>query len=120
MKVIEVKHVSKNLEEQGGFYHFECCFDVDVDDIVLAETRYGLALAKVTKVDVDYPATASVLSKVNLNDYHNGLEKEKRLEELKVKMEKRRKVIKEMEMYALLAAKDETMTELLDEYKRLM
>lgn len=39
-------------EFTNGPYAFECEFDVNIGDLVLVETKYGISLAQVHKLDV--------------------------------------------------------------------
>jgi hypothetical protein len=120
MKTVGVKHFCLNGEENSRMYSFKCNFDVKENDVVLCDTNCGLSLGRVVDIDVNYPnVTRYILSKIDLDGYYKGIEKEKQIKEVKEKMEERRKQLEKMEIYEILASKDETMAELLTQFKQL-
>lgn len=71
IKVVFKKSKEKGYEEQK--FTYRSIQKVEVNDIVVVETRYGLAIAKVVEVDV----TDSMFSEDNLKSVFTILIKEK-------------------------------------------
>jgi len=120
MKVIGVKHIDLDgyFTDSLTFY-FKSYSDYKKNDTVLCETICGLALGKVVEESAEYPATRYIVSKVDLSEYRDGLERERKALEIKKKMKERKKTIEENDVYEFYATKDEEMANLLKEYKEL-
>lgn len=107
--------VDFNSAFSNKLYHFKCDIEgIDVGDKVVVDTANGLAVAEVAKVITEgsNKATKWVVDKIDMSAHEARLEKQKKLEELKEKMEQRRKEIQEFEIYRILAKEDEEMAEL--------
>lgn len=89
-------------------------------DKVVVDTARGLQVAEVLGFkDVCKSATKYIVQKIDLDAHQKRLEKEEKARAIRAKLEKRRKELEELELYEMLAAKDENMAELLKEYKEL-
>jgi hypothetical protein len=101
-------------------------FSTDIDnlgigDYVVVDTANGIALAKIATFEPAYDKiTKMVICKVDLTAHNARLAKAKGLETIKKKMDDRRKKLEEVEIYELLATKDSTMKDLLDDYNNLL
>ncbi len=101
-------------------YDFFTDLDLHSGDLVVVDTQYGYATAEVSVVGVNSKvATKWVVCKVDLEGHNQRMEQQKKLASVKAKMESRRKKLEQIEVYYLLAEKDEEMAELLDEYNAL-
>lgn len=100
-------------------------FKIDLDevmsgDLVVVDTANGYQVVKVLGFqDLNKLATKWVVSKVDLESHQIRLEKEKKVELLKQKMEKRRKQIEEIQIYRMMAQEDTEMAKLLKELEVL-
>lgn len=107
------------IEFPSGYkkYHFKNPFeDLEVGDQVVCDTVNGLVVGEVVDFkDTSSQASKFIVQKVDLTAHLERVEKQKRIDELRKKMEKRRKEIQEVQIYALLAKSDPEMAEMLNE-----
>lgn len=90
-------------------------------DIVVVDTANGLSVAEVVGFkEKSHMATKWVIQKVDVEAHEERLARIERIEELKKKMEKRRKQLHDVEVYQQLAASDDQMAALLAEYDELV
>lgn len=127
-----------NVSTNGAFdntdkkYLFACYEkDVAVGDIVVVDTRYGFQLVTVTKVLNDTPEQVvrftkemkknlkEVVCKVNTEEFTARKEKAEKRAELKAEMDKRVKELQASAIYEMLAEKDDSLKQLLQQYKDL-
>lgn len=93
---------------------------LDAGDKVVVDTSIGFSIAKVHSIkDVSKAATKWVVQKVDLAGHQVRLEKEKKFQGIKDKMETRRKELEEVNIYRILAKEDEGMALLLKEMDAL-
>lgn len=127
-----------NVSTNGAFdntdkeYLFACYEkDVAVGDIVVVDTRYGFQLVTVTKVLNDTPEQVvrftkemkknlkEVVCKVNTEGFTARKEKAEKRAELKAEMDKRVKELQASAIYEMLAEKDDSLKQMLQQYKDL-
>ena len=127
-----------NISTNGAFdntdkeYLFACYEkDVAVGDIVVVDTRYGFQLVTVTKVLNDTPEQVvrftkemkknlkEVVCKVNTEEFTARKEKAEKRAELKAEMDKRVKELQASAIYEMLAEKDDSLKQMLQQYKDL-
>ena len=127
-----------NVRTNGAFdntdkeYLFACYEkDVAVGDIVVVDTRYGFQLVTVTKVLNDTPEQVvrftkemkknlkEVVCKVNTEEFTARKEKAEKRAELKAEMDKRVKELQASAIYEMLAEKDDSLKQMLQQYKDL-
>ena len=127
-----------NVSTNGAFdntdkeYLFACYEkDVAVGDIVVVDTRYGFQLVTVTKVLNDTPEQVvrftkemkknlkEVVCKVNTEEFTARKEKAEKRAELKAEMDKRVKELQASAIYEMLAEKDDSLKQMLQQYKDL-
>lgn len=122
MKIIWVKMCNTYTGQYSGKdYGFKAVDDkYEAGDFVVVDAANLLQVAKVTKVDDWTPeskATKYVVGKVEVAEHMERVKNDKKVAELKKKIEKRAKELQTIQMYELLAASDSEMRALLDEYK---
>ena len=127
-----------NVSTNGAFdntdkeYLFACYEDnVEAGDIVVVDTRYGFQLVTVTKVLNDTPEQVvrftkemkknlkEVVCKVNTEEFTARKEKAEKRAELKAEMDKRVKELQASAIYEMLAEKDDSLKQMLQQYKDL-
>lgn len=98
-------------------YHFKNdIVELSVGDTVVCDTVNGLAIGQVVGFeDASAQATKWIVQKVDMEKHKERVAKQKRIDELKKKMEQRRKELQDIQIYMLLAKEDEAMKGLLDE-----
>lgn len=96
------------------------------NDLVICETRYGIALGKVKDINLECPdkkfkeaALKSIITVVDLSDYYRQKEREEKISALKEEMRKRIEEVKEIEMARMMSEKDDSLKALLEEYDSL-
>ena len=127
-----------NVSTNGAFdntdkeYLFACYEkDVAVGDIVVVDTRYGFQLVTVTKVLNDTPEQVvrftkemkknlkEVVCKVHTDAFNARKEKAEKRAEIKAEMDKRVKELQASAIYEMLAEKDDSLKQMLQQYKDL-
>lgn len=97
--------------------------DLKVGDIVVADTKMGLTLGKVTLVQdsgININATAWIITKVDVEALKERKEKAIKLQRLQESMVERKKVIEQRNTFQALAENDEEMAKLLAEYDSMV
>lgn len=97
--------------------------DLKVGDIVVADTKMGLTLGKVTLIQdsgININATAWIITKVDVEALKERKEKAIKLQRLQESMVERKKVIEQRNTFQALASSDEEMAKLLAEYDELV
>lgn len=127
-----------NVSTNGAFdntdkeYLFACYEkDVAVGDIVVVDTRYGFQLVTVTKVLNGTPEQVvrftkemkknlkEVVCKVNTEEFTARKKKAEKRAEIKAEMDKRVKELQASAIYEMLAEKDDSLKQMLQQYKDL-
>lgn len=116
-----VVHVQFISGASSGTYAY-ACFDEDIkvnDTVVCKSANHGLGIATVVTMDppVDKFFKREIVCKVNMESYLARVQERERKAELKQKMDKRVKALQSMAIYEMLAKEDDTLKELLEEYK---
>lgn len=119
------------VQYAGNYRHYDFKYEAAVMDIrqgdkVVVESSTGLGVAEVTMVvklavNEAWPTKvkAWVVQRIYIEPHEIRKNRAKLAEELKKKMEARRKEIQDATIYEDLAAKDEEMAKLLQEYKNV-
>lgn len=97
--------------------------DLKVGDIVVADTKMGLTLGKVTLIQdsgININATAWIITKVDVEALKERKEKAIKLQRLQESMVERKKVIEQRNTFQALAENDEEMAKLLAEYDSMV
>jgi hypothetical protein len=120
-KYVKVKFDSN---EFGKEYVFKNDIDgLAVGNKVVVDTQYGLSVATVRDLMDVAPdgikATKFVVQVIDMKAHEERLHRERNLNEVKKKMEKRRKELEEINLYAILAKEDTEMARLLTDYQTL-
>lgn len=94
--------------------------DLEVGDQVVVDTRYGYSVATVIEfMEQSNIGSKYLVQKIDISAHKVRLEKERKLKEIKAKMDARRKKLEEIEIYEMLAKQDEEMAGLLKMLKEI-
>lgn len=120
----EVKCIRVTLANTGGSYNQPVAVyeDVEKGDMVVIQTgHHGYAVAVVEGYIENAIATCGreVVCKISLDEYKERKERRKKLAELSRSMNKRVKELQSFAVFEMLAEKDDTLKEMLDEFKAL-
>lgn len=121
MKTIAVKFQSEKFGN-GDFdskdYHYYTIDEaIEVDDLVVVETRYGYKIAKVSEIDViSSKANSYVVQKIDTSAFLAEKKRIEKLEELEKKMEERYAQASKLDRYKEAAKSDTELADLLDQY----
>lgn len=105
----------------GKEYHYLTSEgDLQRDDKVVVDSANGLGIAIVEGyANHSQKASRWVVQKIDFTAHQQRKEKEKKMNILKAKMEKKRKALEELHIFQILAKEDEDMAKLLEEYKAI-
>lgn len=127
MKIAQVCFLLDRSNETGDkkYSYFTDLEDLDWQDTVVVETRYGIKTAVfMNYVDTDSvaaeKASAWIIQKVDLEGLEEKKVKQKRLQEIKTKLIERKAKIEERQIFELMAQSDSQMANLLKEYDQLL
>lgn len=121
MKTIAVKFQSEKFGN-GDFdskdYHYHTIDDsIEVDDLVVVETRFGYKIAKVSEVDViSSKANAYVVQKIDTSAFLAEKKRLEKLAEIEKQMEERYAQAAKLDKYKEAAKSDAELADLLDQY----
>lgn len=104
-------------------YYFVNRLELKEEDVVVVDTKYGMALGIVSQLFDIYPIKPQlkgiilkeVIAKVDLTAFKARQELNARIDELKAAMDKRIADMKEIQLYETFAAGDPTLKKMLDE-----
>lgn len=123
-KVATVKF-QDGYNKNSTYYYALYDNDVEVNDMVAVMTgHHGLAVAKVVAIEdnnlnrIQY--NREVVCKIDLDKYNERKNKIAKIKELKNKMNAQVKKLQESAIYEMLAEKDESLKNMLTEYKALV
>lgn len=123
-KVAKVKFISgTNTNTEYEYAMFD---DYNVGDtVVVASAHHGLGIAKITGIIHKDDATTKkfereIVTRIDMNAYEQRKTNRARLLELNNRMEKRAQEINKLAVFEMLAEKDESLKDMLDEYKNLI
>lgn len=121
MKIVGVKFVNKDgTIISDNIYYFRSFVEVAKGNMVLCETTQDVSCAVVVEMDVGRkPPSRHILCKLDLSEWRDGINRAKKRDEIKAKMDARKSVLEQDAIYELLAKEDSEMAELLAEYKSL-
>lgn len=122
-KVAKVKFISgTNTNTEYEYAMFE---EYQVGDtVVVASAHHGLGLAKITEIITKDEAKTKkfereIVCYVCMDIYEQRKKNRARLQELNSQMEKRAQELNKLAIFEMLAEKDESLKDMLDEYKTL-
>lgn len=102
-------------------YYFMTDLDLETGDMVVCDTAVGVTVATIVRLEeeVSPPATKWIIGKVDMAVHTKRMELEAKKKDLKARMEKRRKKLEDIAVFAILAKEDPDMAELLKEYQEI-
>ena len=104
-------------------YVFGTYGKLEVGDVVVVDTVNGVALGKISNINVVPPCGVGtlrlVICKVNFDEHLELVRKEAKIEEIKKKLETRFEENSRMETYKKLSENDPVMKALLEELSKL-
>lgn len=122
-KVAKVKFISgTNTNTEYEYAMFD---EYNVGDtVVVASAHHGLGLAKITEIITKDEAKTKkfereIVCYVCMDIYEQRKKNRARLQELNSQMEKRAQELNKLAIFEMLAEKDESLKDMLDEYKTL-
>lgn len=104
-------------------YNFLSYVDVNVGDVVVVDTRNGLEVATVSDANISGTVKAvkkEVVAAVDMTAYNERRAREKRVAELREKMDAKVHDYQEIAVYELFATRDPELASMLDELKGLL
>lgn len=123
-KVAKVKFMTgSNTNTEYEYAMFDDYQDGDV--VVVSSAHHGLGIAKISAIiDKDQAYTKKfereIVCKVDMEPWENRKKNRARLQELNNRMEKRAQEINKLAVFEMMAEKDESLKEMLAEYKALI
>ena len=95
------------------------------DTVVVSSAHHGLGIAKITAIISKEDAVTKkfereIVSKVDLESWEQRKKNRAKLQELNNRMEKRVKELNKLAIFEMMAEKDESLKEMLAEYKELV
>ena len=95
------------------------------DTVVVSSAHHGLGIAKITAIISKEDAVTKkfereIVSKVDLESWEQRKKNRAKLQELNNRMEKRVKELNKLAIFEMMAEKDESLKEMLAEYKELI
>ncbi|NFA43997.1 hypothetical protein EXM65_15835 [Clostridium botulinum] len=127
MKIAQVCFPVEMSNKVGNkkYSYFTDMEDLDWQDTVVVETRYGIRVA----VFMNYlgesskdseKASAWIIQKVDLNRLEAKKAKQKQIRDIKAKLLERKSKIEERQIFEIMAKSDPTLASLLKEYDELL
>ena len=99
--------------------------NIEVNDIVVVQSgHHGIGIARVVRIDGEDAAglvqdDREVIAKVDFTAFNERKEKAAKMEKLKKEMDRKVKELQSFAIYEMLAEKDPSLKEMLDEFKSL-
>ena len=99
--------------------------NIDTDDLVLCDTKYGYSVARVVDIipQLGYEGvnvTKEIICKVDFSDFEKRKESRKKAQKLKSKMDKKVKELQGIALIEVMAENNPELKNMLNEYKELM
>lgn len=123
-KVAKIKFLGGS--NTTSLFEYAMFDDYNVEDtVVVSSANHGLGIAKIHEIiDKDDATTKKfereVVAKVDLNPWNIRVQNRKKMHELNSKMEKRAAELNKLAVFEMLAEKDPSLQEMLNEYKELI
>jgi len=116
-----MKNAVVKFQGTSKHYHFITDLDLHEGDTVVCDTAVGITVAAVIRIEeeVSSLATKWIIDKVDIDTHKRRMELEAKKKDIKAKMEKRRKKLEDIAVFAILAKEDPDMAELLKEYQEI-
>lgn len=112
----------KNTDQEYYYAAYGDSFKPD-DYVVVHTGHHGMAIAKIVAIEDSgldrVTCGREIIDKIELTYYNNRKEKTKKIQELKSRMDAKVQELQKSAIYEMLAEKDETLKELLKEYKSI-
>jgi len=116
-----LKTVGVKFAGSQTIYSFLCDLDVKVSDRVVCDTTVGYSVGTVWKLTGDATkATRMIMQVVDVYGFEQRKVKLSQLAKVKAKMEARRKVWEDSQVWKALAAMDGEMNALYNEYQAIL
>lgn len=117
MKTAYIKFKNNNV-----LYAFKTDLDLVFGQVVVCDTVNGYIVGTVSDIsdDVDKKAKKWIVDVVDVRKHERRLKLEKKKDQIKKKLEDRRKQLQDISVYKILAEKDIEMSKLLKEYEEIM
>lgn len=119
--VVKVKYLDEKISKREFDYAAYEQYNVG-DYVAVNSGHHGFIIAKITAVENvtgEVQCGREVICKIDMTAYEERKIRAKRKAELKGKMEARIKEIQETKIYEMLAKEDESLAEMLKEFKEL-
>lgn len=124
-QVAKVKFLSgTNTNAEYEYAMFDDCGNIG-DVVVVASAHHGLGVARITDIiSKDEAVTKNfereIVAPVYMDAYEQRKRNRARLQELNNRMEKRAQELNKLAIFEMLAEKDESLKDMLEEYKALI
>ena len=123
-KVVKVKFLNGTNTSTEYEYAMFDNFEVG-DTVVVASAHHGLGIAKISAIIPREQAITKtfereIVSKVDMETYETRKKNRNRVHELKRQMDKRVNDLNQLALFEMLAAKDDELCKMLEEYKTLI
>ncbi|SHI90992.1 hypothetical protein SAMN05444401_1756 [Clostridium amylolyticum] len=123
-QVCFLKDFSTEVEDKRYSY-FTDIEDLDWEDIVVVETRYGVKTAIfMNYIESNEPAakkaSAWIIQRVDISELENKKAKLRKLQDIKSKLLARKAKVEERQIFEIMAKADPIMADLLKEYDSLL
>lgn len=124
MKILAVKFQSEKFGngdfDSKDYHYYTIDESIEVDDLVVVETRFGYKIAKVSEIDViSSKASSYVVQKIDTSAFEAEKKRIEKLEEIEKQMEERYAKAAKLDKYKEAAKSDSELAELLDQYHSL-
>ncbi len=127
MKIAQVCFLMDHSTEIGDkrYSYFTDIEDLDWEDVVVVETRYGIKTAIfMNYIESDNPAAnkanAWIIEKVDTSELENKKARMRKLQDVKNKLMERKAKLEERRIFEIMAQTDSVMDDLLKEYDKLI
>ena len=121
MKIAQVKIKNGKYGDSETLYSFKAADDVQVNNLVVCDTTYGLVLGEVKSLTVDIAnakkATKWIVQVIDMDAHDARVVAEARKEGIMAQLQARRKKIEDERFWDMLAKEDEVIKDLLAQYK---
>ena len=121
----KIFRADSHIVEEKTYHYNTFIEDLKIGDRVVVQARDSYSIGTFIKYTNMFPNETSisnlklVVDRVDFTTYEKHVEKEEKLEELKAKMENRRRGLEELTLFKMLAESDKEMAEMLNEYTKI-
>jgi hypothetical protein len=102
-------------------YDFITDIDLKKGDWVVTDSSNGYTVAEVIAIkELTTKSKRWIVCKIDVTAHKAKMQKEQEISKIRAKLETRRKALQDIEVYNILAQKDEEMAKLLEEYNSMV